>query len=75
MNDKLTYILNDDKQNYPFSFSRLKLLVKSLETTSLEATNVKVPKVFKPTVKIKLVTKLHFNVHAIPICKVVTNLQ
>ena len=52
MNDKLTYILNDDKQNYPFSFSRLKLLVKRLEFTSLEATNVKVPKVFKPTIKI-----------------------
>ena len=31
--DKFSYIPNDDEQNYPFC--RLKLLVKSLETTSL----------------------------------------
>ena len=37
MDDKLIYIPNDAKQNYPIC--RLKLLLKSLNTTSFEPTN------------------------------------
>ena len=46
IDDKSIYIPNDDKQNLPFF--RLKLMVKSLETTCLKETNqnsLTIPKV------------------------------
>ena len=52
MDEKFMYIFNNDKQNYPFCI--LKLLVKSLNTTSIESTiynSMKVPKVFSQPIK------------------------
>ena len=51
MADKLMYISNDDRQNYPFCL--LQLVVETFEhNTQLdEPTNKKVPKVVKPTNK------------------------
>ena len=52
MADKLMYISNNDKQNY--SFWRLKLVLKRLDTEHNEPTNqysIKDPKVVKLTSK------------------------
>ena len=48
--DKLTYIPNDDTQNYPFC--KLQLVVENLNTHLIEPTNqhsIKVLEVVKPT--------------------------
>ena len=49
MADKLTYITNDDTQNYPFC--RLPLVVDTQLNELTNQNSIKVPKVAKPTNK------------------------